>query len=202
MNCAIAMNSGPARLWTLRMMPERTARWTMGVLAAVLTMCGWRTMAAAALETPLLVNFENPIPQSDAEFGNVLAPVGSDKVVIGAWKAFGGDGAAYLFRTDGTLICAMTNPSPPSTSILQFGSVNFGMAVAGLGADRIIIGAPYQSVKASSDGAAFLFAADGTILNTFTNPAPVSQSQFGRCVAAVPRQLGASGQRKPEARTG
>ncbi len=142
-------------------------------------------MAAAAWETSLQMNFENPVPEVSAEFGNAMAPVGDNQVVIGAWKAFGGNGAAYLFRTDGTLICSMTNPSPPSTTIQQFTSANFGMAVAGLGADRVIVGAPYQSVKTSADGAAYLFAADGTVLTSFTNPAPVTQSQFGRCVAGV-----------------
>jgi hypothetical protein len=132
-----------------------------------------------------LVNFDNPVPQVSAEFGNVVAPVGGSQFVIGAWKAHAGAGAAYLFRTDGTLVCSMTNPSPPSAAIMQFNQVNFGMAVAGLGADRVIVGAPNQNVRTNADGAAYLFAADGKVLTTFTNPAPVSQSQFGRCVAAA-----------------
>ena len=169
----------------LRMPAEQNSKRRIGLLALVFAISGWPALAAIAGDNSPLVNFDNPVPQASAEFGNAVAPVGSSQVVIGAWKAHGGAGAAYLFRTDGTLVCSMTNPSPPSPTIPQFNTVNFGMAVAGLGADRVIVGAPNQNVRTNADGAAYLFAADGTVLTILTNPAPVNQSQFGRCVAAA-----------------
>ena len=51
---------------------------------------------------------------------------------------------------------------------------NFGIALAALGNDRVIIGASADSTGASGAGAARLFNTNGTLLTTITNPAPAS----------------------------
>src|SRR6185436_429513 len=57
--------------------------------------------------------------------------------------------------------------------------------VAALGNDRVLIGAPGDDVGANSAGVAYLFAIDGRLLTTFTNPAPAANDQFGFAVAAA-----------------
>ncbi|NCC51056.1 MAG: hypothetical protein EOM20_07555 [Spartobacteria bacterium] len=61
----------------------------------------------------------------------------------------------------------------------------FGQAVAPLGGDRFVVGAPrYQSVPTNA-GTAHLFDQSGSLLVTFTNPAPEDNDHFGGAVACV-----------------
>ncbi len=127
----------------------------------------------------LLTTFTNPSSQVSADFGRAVAAVGNDRVIIGAPNySLGGDwdpwsGAAYLFRTNGTLLTAFTNPAPGFDD-------HFGQAVAGVGNDRVVIGAPWFG---GNYGAAFLFGTDGTLLKTFTNG--VGETGMGMSVAAL-----------------
>ena len=82
----------------------------------------------------LLTTFTNPTPANMEEFGSAVAAVGTDGVLIGAYQAnIGTGGAAYLFRTNGTLLTTFTNPTPAN-------GPNFGSAVSGLGVDKVLIG--------------------------------------------------------------
>jgi len=134
----------------------------------------------------LLTTFTNPTPVSGDNFGNAVAALGSDRVLIGAFRDNTGAsdaGAAYLFSTNGTLLNTFTNPTPANSDI-------FGSSVVALGSDRVLIGAPGDDTGAASAGAAYLFTTNGTLLTTFTNPTPVSASgafgeEFGNAVAAV-----------------
>ena len=108
----------------------------------------------------LLTTFLNPTPSVGDFFGNSVAAVGSDRVLIGAkWDNTGGSdaGAAYLFSTNGTLLTTFTNPTP------EIGYDNFGIAVAVVGSNRVLIGAHQDDTGASDAGAANLFS-----LETFT----------------------------------
>jgi len=70
----------------------------------------------------LLTTFTNPSPSFDY-FGSAVAPLGSDRVLIGADRA-GQSGELYLFRTNGSLLSAILDPR-------QFGTLDgFGSAVA------------------------------------------------------------------------
>jgi len=123
----------------------------------------------------LLLSFTNPVPKTGAQFGETMAVVGKDRVLIGARFADDG-GAAYLFDTNATLLTTFTNPTP--ASVLQFGS-----SEAALGCDRVLIGAQgYEGI--SNSGAAFLFSTNGTLLTTITNPVP-GNNLFGHSVAVV-----------------
>jgi hypothetical protein len=129
----------------------------------------------------LLTTFTNPIPAYQDCFGNAVAAVGTDKVLIAAPYDDTGAinaGAAYLFSTNGTLLTTFTNPTPAASDV-------FGSAVAGVGADKVLIGAYLDDTGAYDAGAAYLFSTNGTLLTTFTNPTPASSDYFGYALAAV-----------------
>ena len=63
----------------------------------------------------------------------------------------------------------------------------FGSSVAALGADRVVVGAPYTDTVSGADaGAAYLFdATTGALLQTFTRPGATDHEYFGGQVATV-----------------
>ncbi|NOS70578.1 MAG: hypothetical protein HOP33_11690 [Verrucomicrobia bacterium] len=125
----------------------------------------------------VLTTFTNPTPVIGDYFGFGLAAVGTDRVLISAHKHDTGasdTGASYLFNTNGTLLVTLTNPAPSV-------GLNFGYAVAAMGSDRLLIGAP---VYGSIPGAAYLFSTNGALLHTFTNPSSVGDN-FGSSVTAL-----------------
>src|ERR1051326_6335821 len=129
----------------------------------------------------LLTTFTNPTPVAGEIFGSSVAAVGNDRVLIGnSFDNTGGlnAGAAYLFSTNGTLLTTFTNPT-------LSGGAYFGSSVAAVGSDRVLIGAIDDRATALDSGAAFLFSTNGTLLTTFTNPAPAFGDDFGSSVAAV-----------------
>ena len=60
-------------------------------------------------------------------------------------------------------LTTITNPSPVPNGL-------FGSSVAGVGDDRILIGASGNSDK----GKAYLFSTNGLLLTSFTNPTTIS----------------------------
>ncbi len=101
----------------------------------------------------LLTTFDNPTPVDSEYFGNSITPVGSDQVLIGAViesSLAQQAGAAYLFKTNGTLVCSFTKPSPQA---FEF----FGWSLAAMGSDRVVIGAYGARVSPSVVGAGYLF---------------------------------------------
>jgi len=129
----------------------------------------------------LLANFTNPTPAIGDGFGYAVAAVGNDRVLIGAWQDDTGAenaGAAYLFSTNGTLLTTFTNPTPATADW-------FGISVAAVGSDRVLIGAYGDDAGAVNAGAAYLFNATGGLLTTFSNPTPADFDWFGVSVAAV-----------------
>jgi hypothetical protein len=129
----------------------------------------------------LLTTFTNPTPAASDYFGVSVAAVGSDRVLIGAYSdntGAGDAGAAYLFSTNGTLLTTFTNPTPAGTDY-------FGISVAAVGNNRVLIGAYSASTGATDTGAAYLFSTNGILLTTFTNPTPAAGDYFGYSVAAV-----------------
>src|SRR4030095_14170871 len=68
-------------------------------------------------QTSLVTTFTNPAPVTYDLFGNSVAAVGRDGVLVGAIPAYAiGDekafGKAYLFNTNGRLLTIFTNPAP------------------------------------------------------------------------------------------
>jgi len=131
----------------------------------------------------LLNTFTNPTPENDDLFGDTVAVVGNDWLLIGAYADRTGAfeaGSVYLFSTNGTLLTTITNPTPQFQDFFSF----FGAAAA-VGNDRVLIGAYRDNTGAADAGAAHLFSTNGTLLMTFTNPTPAFEDQFGNAVAAV-----------------
>lgn len=94
----------------------------------------------------LLKTFAHPSPSTSGTFGAAVAAVGTDKVVIGDPTDAGRptrSGAAYLYSTGGTLMAKMTE------FIVDVGD-QFGAAVAGLGNDRVLVGAPGKPYTGSA----------------------------------------------------
>ena len=123
----------------------------------------------------------NPTPENFESFGNAVAAMGNDRVLIGAnADDFGAQdtGRAYLFSANGTLLATFNNPTPQSFD-------SFGSSVAAVGSDRVLIGAEGDNTGAPSAGAAYLFSTNGTLLATINNPTPFSDDLFGDAVAAV-----------------
>jgi hypothetical protein len=132
----------------------------------------------------LLMTFTNPVPAVQDFFGSSVAAVGTDKVLVGArWDDVGSanHGGAYLFSTNGTLLTTFTNPSPPA----GVGPDNFGIAVAGVGSDSVLIGAALGDAGAVNCGSAYLFRTNGAVLGIFTNPPTGGGSGIGTAVAAI-----------------
>jgi hypothetical protein len=119
----------------------------------------------------LLTSFTNPAPLDNAFYGEAVAAVGTDRVLVGTHQS-GVQSAiqrAYLFSTNGALVTTFTSP---------IGGSSFGRSVAAFGSDRVLIGAP-------TEGMVHLFSTNGQWVNTFTNPAPASAKDFGSSVTAV-----------------
>jgi hypothetical protein len=146
----------------------------LGVFSALVIAPG-----ALAQTTTLITTFTNPSPAFNERFGGSIAALGSDRVIIAAnWAGASNQGEAYLFSTNGTLLTTFTNPTPELNDY-------FGMSVAAVGNDRVLIGAPYDTTGAPGAGAAYLFSTNAALLMTFTNPVPGTNDLFGVSVAAV-----------------
>ena len=131
----------------------------------------------------LLRTFNNPTPANNDWFGFSVAGVGADKVLIGAVNDSTGAfaaGSAYLYDANtGTLLFTINNPTPEIAD-------DFGVSVAAVGADKVLIGADSDNTGATDAGSAYLYDANtGTLLRTFNNPTPASGDTFGHSVAAV-----------------
>lgn len=127
----------------------------------------------------------NPTPAIEDSFGYSVAGVGLDRIVVGAWQDDAGAidaGVAHVFDLSGSRLLTITNPTPARYDL-------FGAAVAAVGMDRILIGAPHDDTGATNAGAAYLFSLNGTLLMTFTNPTPAevgsAGERFAESLAAV-----------------
>lgn len=120
----------------------------------------------------LLTTFTNPTPASGDYFGWSVAAVGSTRVLIGAYQDGAGafrSGAAYVFTTNGALLTTITNPTPALNDY-------FGLSVAAVGGDRVIIGGNADDTGATDSGTAYLFALSYPPLSITRNTGSVSLS--------------------------
>jgi hypothetical protein len=143
--------------------------------------CLLAPLAGFAQSFKLLTSFTNSRPGTVEYFGRGVAPLGSDRVLIGAPGDNSDEpiaGVAYLFSTNGILLATFTNPTPQTDD-------EFGRSIVALGNDRVLIGAPYDSIVAPNSGIVYLFNTNGTLLNTITNPTPAVDENFGLAIAAL-----------------
>ena len=129
----------------------------------------------------LLVTISNPAPAAADYFGGAVAGLGQNRIIVGASQDDAGStdaGSVYVYETNGALTASIANPAPGPGD-------NFGVSVAGLGPDRIIIGAPQDDAGATNAGSVYLFSMNGTLLATISNPAPAQGDAFGSAVAGM-----------------
>jgi hypothetical protein len=105
-------------------------------------------------------------------FGQSVAVVGADTVLIGDYVHAELSGAAYLFRTDGTLLNTITNPMPQSPT--QISGDRFGLAIASVGQDKVLIGADGDDAAGADSGVAYLYSIDLSLLNPKLRISPTS----------------------------
>jgi hypothetical protein len=144
---------------------------------------GFNAGAAVMYDTnnTLLSVFVNPNGGYEVWAGETVAVVGNDLVLLGADgddTGFVDSGAAYLFNTNGVFLFAFTNPTPAASDY-------FGCAVAGLGRNRVLIGAYRDDAAAVDAGAAYMYNTNGILLRTFLPPHPRTGDGFGASVAPV-----------------
>ncbi len=129
----------------------------------------------------LLVTITNPAPAFGDYFGYSVAGLGADRIIVGAYRDDAGAsdaGSAYLYDTNGVLLTTIANPAPAATD-------RFGWSVAGLGADKIIVGAFMDDAGADDAGSAYLYDTNGVLQATIANPAPAATDYFGYSVAGL-----------------
>src|SRR5215471_9808067 len=148
---------------------------------------------AMVAQTPILVRtFPNPTPGMSDYFSWTVAALGSDRVLIGAISDDNmatNAGIAYLLHTNGTLLTTFTNPSPayvpPPYPEEELGDW-FGYAIAPLGNDWVLVGAPYNEGEfcCAYSGTVYVFNTNGTLVTTIHNPND-GNNEFGTSVATL-----------------
>ena len=131
------------------------------------------------LQGNLIRTFQDPAPIPSRTFGASIAAVGPDKVLFGSpadSNVSGDEDVAYLFDINGSLLRTYRNPSSHSTT--------FGLAVAAVGADKVLIGDPARLEPRA--GRAFLFDLQGNLLRTYDDPSTDAEaSGFGSALTGL-----------------
>lgn len=123
----------------------------------------------------------NPTPAISDYFGTSVAALGKDRILIGAYgdNAAGlNTGTAYIYSTNGTLLQTIPNPTPLPHD-------RFGVSVCALGTDRVLVAGLRNDSGPANAAMVHMFNTNGTLVTTFTNPAPESKSLFGHPVTTV-----------------
>lgn len=126
----------------------------------------------------LVATFHDPAPSNFGSFGWAVASLGGNRIIIGAPSDAQYLGAAYVFNTNGGLLATIGCPPTETAG-------DFAYSVAGVGNDKVIVGSPFNSAGATLAGAAYLFNTNGSLLQTWTNPAPAPFDGFGISVAGI-----------------
>ncbi|NES23808.1 MAG: hypothetical protein F6K41_34040, partial [Symploca sp. SIO3E6] len=131
----------------------------------------------------LLRTFVSPNPGEGNGFGRSVAAFGNN-VLIGAFRDDPGGitdaGAVYLFDSStGELLQTFTSPNPAVNDV-------FGLPVVAVGKNVLVGARLVDSGGVRNAGAAYLFDGNtGELLQTFNNPDPGINDQFGSSVAGV-----------------
>lgn len=143
----------------------------------------------------LVLPIPNPSPAEYDIFGYGMSALG-EKFIIGsrADDTVGHNaGAVYIFNgLTGAILHTIYCPNPTTED-------NFGYTVAGIGTDKIAVGAPACDTAGFETGAVYIFDANtGALLHSIVNPDPVDNGSFGFQVRARGNDvlIGAPGQQK------
>ena len=149
----------------------------------------------------LLQTFYNPTPYTGSAgseyFGRALSSVG-DSVLVGDpydSSVLENGGAVHMFDAHtGTLQRTFLNPTGVGSPDIWLEDYEyFGSSVAGVGDDKVLIGAWSADKEDTSFGAAYLYSATtGDLLHTLSNPTPDPFARFGYAVTAVGNTIAVS----------
>ena len=130
--------------------------------------------------------FQNPTPNPNEMFGCAVAIKGNYVLIGAQWDDPGGMatcGAVYLYdATTGQLLHTF-QPNPLGSR--QY----FGMSLAFVGDDKVLIGAQCDATQGFDHGAAYLFDLAGNELYKFFAPPSETYWYFGRSVATAGNNL-------------
>ena len=127
----------------------------------------------------LLMTYPNPGLPSNS-FGISVAAVGAN-LIVGAF-ADSSDapfcGIAFLIDgTTGALLQTLHSPAPETRQA-------FGWRVGALGNDALVAAPAYTTLGGSGLGHVYQFDSGGTLVHTFTDPAPANLGSFGFAFAS------------------
>jgi hypothetical protein len=124
---------------------------------------------------------------SDTYFGHTVSTLYSNMF---AASSLATSGSVYLYdssQTNGPVLATITNPNP--TSVIgptppHPWSWKFGSALAGLGTNRLMIGAPLDSNNSDGAGSVYIYDYSGTFIRKIHNPTGKAEL-FGSSLAVV-----------------
>lgn len=123
----------------------------------------------------------NPTPAGNDFFGSAATAVGSGWFAVGAEADDLGAadaGGVYVFTTAGALQAVITNPAPVTGDA-------FGRYLATVGDGFFAASVPSFDQPTNDSGIVYLYAFNGTLVTTVTNPTPAPLDEFGRAIAGV-----------------
>jgi len=125
----------------------------------------------------LLETYNNPTPEINDQFG-ISMDISENYVLVGAFGDNTGArtaGSAYLFDTSGKLLETFNNPTPERGDEFAFW--------LSISENNILVGAYRDNTGAKDAGSAYLFDTSGKLLETYNNPTPEINDQFGESVS-------------------
>jgi hypothetical protein len=139
---------------------------------------------------PLTVITNPSAPGSGGHFGQAVAALGTDRIIItDHYDTQLPDrvGSLRIYTLSGTLLQTIRNPAESDFD-------EFGRSIAAVDSHRFLVGAPYADtvyfttggpVTNDNAGAVYLFDDTGGLLRTFTGPNPERSGGFGTAVAML-----------------
>jgi len=124
----------------------------------------------------LLQTFDDPTVTVADSFGSSVS-IDGNNVLVGAFFDSSGVGQAHLFdATTGALLQTFDDPEPTTFDF-------FGRSVS-ISGNNVLVGAPSHTISFFAVGQAHLFdATTGLLLQTFNDPTPTSDDNFGSSVS-------------------
>jgi hypothetical protein len=102
-------------------------------------------------------------------FGTALARLGNDRLLVGSpdddLNGTNSTGAVFIYGLNGELLRTVLNPFPSPDA-------RFGSAVAGLGTNRFVVGAPGEVIPTGGYGRLYLFDDSGNLIRPIPYPLP------------------------------
>src|SRR5688572_25558979 len=141
---------------------------------------------SAANTSSLLHSFfnpnANPFADDNDSFGTAVAPLGTNRILIGAcqeqFATTNGAGKVYLYELSSrTLLKTIQSPTPKL-------SAQFGRSIASIGTNRFVVGEPYQFPVSGGQEIVHLYDGQSNWIKTIANPNGFGQL-FGYSMAPM-----------------